>query len=66
VTDFVHENCSTKWKIYKGDRKEVFKHELLAQGKSFWQGMLTEPPDNPKRNDTAIDKEELGDCYFEI
>jgi len=63
-TDFVHRNCSTKWRIFDGNRKEVFKHELL-DGKLL-TGMLTEPPDVPRRKNRTIDKNEIGDFYFEV
>jgi hypothetical protein len=61
--DFVHENCSTKWKIFNGNRQAVFKDELL-EANSGMHGMLSEPPDNPKRRDSTIDKEETDDFYF--
>jgi len=63
-TDFVHRNCSTKWRIFGGDRHEVFKHELL-NGKLL-TGMLTEPPDVPRRKNRTIDKNEIGDFHFEV
>jgi hypothetical protein len=44
----------------------VFKDELLEPGSGLLHGMLTEPPDNPKRKDKTIDKTERDDYYVEI
>lgn len=64
--DFVHKNCNKKWLIYDRVRKAVFRDELLAQGKSLLSGMLTEPPNSPKRKSKSIDKDERDDSYFTL
>ena len=64
--DFVHRNCTTKYKAMNNSRTAAFRHELLAQGKSLLSGMLTEPPNSPNRKDKSIDTEEVDDCYVEL
>lgn len=62
--DYVHRNCATKWRIFEGDRKEVFKHELLGKG-LLLSGMNTYPKSSSKKNN-LIDRSERDDYYFRV